>query len=260
MALTDLQLQRSRALLRYPEALKKTRATYLLLLEAAEVSEEDTNSIWTASFVLQYMIASHNKYISLLASLNQDKRALALLGRLCDQLTVDPATNLQGFIDEAQTIMQGKAFKSDLAVLNRAYKIEGNVRNIGGILIIAAAIALCATLASLTGGLIMISALFFAVAAGYLIVTADLTWRKQVAISRSIDSLATTEPESCDFTEEYSYQTVNTENNSSTSTKISKSHQPQLITDLKQKFFQPQMRDREALSVEVQSQFNLLTN
>lgn len=260
MALTTEQLQRSHALLRYSEALKNTRATYLRLLEVPGVSEENTNSIWTASFVLQYMITSHGKYSSLLASLNQDERALAVLGRLCDQLTIDPAENLQGFIDEAQAIMQGEAFKSDLAALSRAYNIEGGARLIGAILMMAAAIALGIALCPLTGGLIMISIPFFSAAFAHLKVTGDDACRKRDDINRSIASLATIEPTAYSLTEEHSYQAVNAQNNSSTSTKVSKVHQARLKTDLRQNFFQSQMQGHEALNVEVQSQFTLLTN
>ena len=260
MALTTQQLQRSHALLRYSKALKNTRATYLRLLEETGVSEEDTSSIWTASFVLQYMIASHKKYISLLASLNQDERALAVLGRLCDQLTIDPAQNLQGFIDEAQTIMQGEAFKADLAALSRAYHMEGGSLLIGALLMIAAALVLGVALAPLTGGLILISVPFFCVASAYLKVTGDDTCRKRDDIDFYIASLATIEPAAYSLTEEHSYQAVNAQNNSFSTTKVSKAHQPRLKTDLRQNFFQSQMRGHEALNIEVQSQFNLLTN
>ncbi len=60
------------------------------------------------------MLASHEKYSSLLTSLYENKRALGILGKLCDQLTIDPTEDLQGFIAQAQTIMRSEAFKSDL--------------------------------------------------------------------------------------------------------------------------------------------------
>lgn len=255
MELTE-QLQRRKALLRYPEALKNTRLTYLCLLKGATVSEEDKDSIWAASFILQYMIASHGKYSMLLESLNRDERALAVLGKLCVELTVDPETNLQAFIDQAQTIMQGEAFKSDLAALSRAYNIEGSARLMGAILMMAAAVALGVALFPLTGGLIMISIPFFALAFAYLKATGDEACRRQSDINSCIASLATTEPENYDLSEEYSYQLVDGENDTATCTKVSKVHQTQSITELKQNFFKPQMQGRDALNIEVQLQFN----
>lgn len=121
MPLTTQQLQHHNALLRYPEALKNTRATYLRLLETPVVSEEDKNSIWAASFILQYTIESHEKYSRLLESLSQDEQALVILAKLYDQLTVNPTTDLQGFIDQAQKIMQDDEFSSNLQSLHGKY-------------------------------------------------------------------------------------------------------------------------------------------
>lgn len=259
MTLNAQQLQCSHALRRYSETLKDTRENYLRLLEAPVVSGEDKNNIWAASLILQYMIASHRKYSNLLMLLEKDERALATLGRLCDRLTVDPAIDLQGFIDKAHAIMQSEEFKSDLTALGRAYNIEGVARVFGVILMMAAAIILGINLLPLIGPWVLPILLLFAVAATYLRITGEDIIKKRDHINRSINSLATEEPLTYSLTEEYSYQAVDTESHSSTSTKVSRTHQPRLKTELRQSFFQSQMNHPNALNVEVQAQFNLLT-
>ncbi len=115
-------------------------------------------------------------------------------------------------------------------------------------------------LVELTGGLVLISIPLFAGACAYLKVTGEKACRKRDNINHAIDLLATTEPATYNLVEEHSYQAVNTQNNSSTATTIKKTHAPMSTTSLKQSFFQSHMHGHKALNIEVQSEFNLLTN
>lgn len=265
MELTTQQLQRRNALLRYPEALKNTRSTYLRLLEAPVVSEEDKNSIWAASFILKYMIANHEKYTRLLKSLSQDEQAQAILAKLYDQLTVDPVTDLQGFIDEAQKIMQGDEFNSNLQSLHDRYSTKNTACFIGGMVMAVAGMAAISIIIILliSSPLVILLALaagsLFAAGSLRLVTLSMKEELKESHIERSIVLLNAEEPDLFSLTDEYSYQAVNADN-ISTSITVSLTHQPRLKTELRQAFFQPQMDDREALNLEVQAQFNLLTN
>ena len=145
MALPQQQLERIEALRLYSKVLRDTRYKYVKMLENPDVSEEDTKNIWNASFVLKYMMASHAKYIEVLSSSEYDERALAVLGKLCDRLNIDPAEDLNGFIDEAQKRMQDQTFKADLAALLKVYDMQQYAIGIGCILMLATA-SLCIVL------------------------------------------------------------------------------------------------------------------
>ncbi len=259
MALTTQQSYN--ALFRYSEALKNTRLSYLRLLENPGVSEEDKNKIWAVSLILQYMIDNHKKYNTLLASLNKDKQALVIIESLFKGVTIDPAINLQGFIDQVQTTMQSEKFKSDLTELVHQTEENSNVALysiLGGISIFLLFIS-CTVLMPFVGpwalcavGILFIAACIFLGMAGFK--------NQQTKIIKDpifMYSLEATEPPAYGLTEEYCYQKENSDSGSII--QIKKTHQPESKGELRQRFFQAQMNHMQTLSEEVQMQFSQQT-
>lgn len=272
MPLTTQQCQRHNALICYSTALRNTRATYLHLLEAPSVSEEDKNSIWATSLILQYTIASHEKYSRQLESLSQDEdeQDLAILAKLYDQLTADPTTDLQGFIDEAQGLMQGEEFYSNLQSLHGKYRTLKIAYLIGTYVIVVTSLAAAIILPIFLVSSPLFLALPFALVVSFAAIMPLIlgfarldnlimkTQRKESHIKRSIEDLLKTEVRpTYTLTDQYSYQSANSDN-ILTYTTVSRTHNPRQRAELKQAFFKPQMEHRDALFVEVQSQFNLL--
>ena len=267
MPLTKQQLQHQNTLFGYSKVLKDTREDHLRGLQRPNLSEEETNQIWNASFVLQYMIENHKKYIRLLEALHLDKKTKAILAQLLSELTIDPAENLQGFIDQAQGLMQSEKFIASLSKLAARYNREKNfypmvtlVSTIGVILIGFLALALTFTTPLVPTLMISIGIpLFMFTAFGSWIKHLSVLSKKDI-IKNAIDSLPTKEPEDFRLTEKYVYETAQAEKNSVTvSTKtFIKTHETKTTKELRDSFLQPQRTHAKPLSTEVQENYNKL--
>lgn len=245
MALTDeQQLKYNNAFYYYLEALQNVRATYLRLLEVREpkVSKEDEKNIWDASCILRYMMENHEKYRSLLEFLTRSKRELAILGRLLDKVTVDPNSNLQGFIDEVQKFMRDKEFKSDLDALSNRYQVEGIALSIATVFMVIGGI-LSLPLMALVHPMLLTLLPLFALAGLPLGFMADERFKQRNTVEHSIQLFVAIEPKTYDLTEKDKHGS------------IVKIHQPQSKGNLRRNFFKPQMQERDALVQEVQSEF-----
>lgn len=252
MAVTTKPFPNSKKLSNYSEALKRTRTTYLHLLEQSYDSQDEQNKIWYASFVLQYMIANHKKYTAILESLTRYEGAEVILRRLFVKLTVDPTDNLQGYIDELQKFMEEEAFKSDIAALGSSYNRGGYARLVVAALLLAAMIPLCVALGPLVGGWVVLIMVVVGFACAHLKMTSEEAFDKGSNIDGLITSLANVKTLSYSLTDEYSY----TENG--TPVTLKKTHEYQNTSLLKESFFQSHMNPEKALNVEVQEQFNSL--
>lgn len=239
----------------YSSALKAVRADYLKLLEMP-ADEKDINNIWNASFILEYMRINHFKYTKWLNDLTRNSQNLIHLERLCSKLTVDPNIDIQAFIDEVQTQIQSEEFKSELSALSRAYYIEQCLYALCAVLIFIATIAINASI-GLICPWIYLSIPIFAVLIVYQVEKAQSALEERVPIDKFLESLIDMmEIPTFSFTESHTYNVNNISDDDVITTKIKHTHQPRLKLELKQSFFQPQMKDKEALNIEVQAKFN----
>ena len=258
MTLTAEQVQRYKTLDKYGQALEKTQETYARLLETPTLSIEDKDDIWSTSFTLQYRIESNNKYITLLTLLEATEKRRATLGRLCEKLTINPSEDLQGFIAQAETIMQSDEFKSELTMLKHTGEGLGPpalaLLVSAGLFSIAIAIVMC----HIAPALILIP-FMLAVSASYAFLCGSIEEdnSRSKVIKCAIISLYAEEPKNISTKRKYVHQTRDTEGNISGS--ITEKHEIRPTAELKNNFFKPQMDHIVPLHTEVQEQYNLLS-
>lgn len=264
MALNDQQLKHYKILTdNYTETLSRVRTDILAKLKTADTPEEK-NKIWQASFTLSYMIENHKKYCELLRFLNRKKQTQILLENVFEKLRINPEDDLQGFIEQAQTILQDNKFQKRLVNLFDDYYFNQklNVELIGSIIfVIFVAITIVSILFVIPSVpyiialAITIGFMDFSVLAMTFAGISDINY-KQSEVNRFFDSL---EDNRADYTlnETYSYYKTQNDDDGATTTliRLNREH-PSCSTDtLKQRFFQVQESEKP-LNVLVQEKFD----
>lgn len=273
------KLKNDTAIFHYEKALNKTRNTYLELVKITH-DEAEKDNIWAASFTLQYMIASHQKYLLLLRQLScGDEKAHHLLEQLFDQVNVDPETSLQGFIDGLQALMRSAEFKSELADLNGSYKSRQSglfkIRFASAIILCITAVCLSLTVfnsAFLVACVLAYTVIFDRPSTGITKILLEganelfygcyqkhiSAFHKALAEDESQESYTAKENDSSSLV--YIEETPHLKQSITTTITYSKTHEPRLKTDLRNRFFQAPIASRESLEQEVQTEFLSLIN
>jgi hypothetical protein len=281
MKLTEKQAQARQVLLvDYIKALEATRKQHLQVLEGASVSAEAVDKAWSASFTLRYMMETHKKYISFLRLLesHNNQQALAVLAKLFDKLTISPRENLQGFINQAQQLLQSEEFRADIAKLQRSYErdghrsgaIHGTAWVFATLIIPMLFVGLLFGLAPPLGVMLGLSIAFVLLVITASVVasdskqTRDIAYQKAKRLNSGIDELAVKEPSEYSLTEDYSFETSLTSDSGGISinkSTVERTHRPQSISTLRANFFKPVDggEGSPSLASDVESQFNLLT-
>ena len=258
MPLTAEQTQRLYALERFQRALAEVRQEYLRQLENV-LNAEETEAVWFASFVLQYMTESHEKYVSLLQQLSRDDIAQEILVRWCETLTADVENNLQAFIVQVENYFTEEASLNLLKELSHSYILEGRARMSGFVVLLSIAIILAFTLNPIIGLWTLTFVPIFSMSGMYLRRTGMVVYSKESDLSKSILALEATGEDVYSFEDEYSYQPRQVMGVIPPRVELQHTNAATLRNELRNAFFQkPKEDEGKALYQEVQTKFNIL--